>query len=357
MTTMFRNRKIQRSLMAMLLATMLVACSENEKASTEEKVYPVEVETIQQTSKLKQITYVGMVSSNIINYSFVMPGKIEKIWVRKNQFVTKGTNLIQLENKAYKLAVNAAKRQEKQANIAYKESSNYFEKLQGANKLGGVSKVDIEKAKLDRDIKLESWEQAKIEVRAKQMELQQTSLIAHSDGVVSEIIPKVGELIGAGSETLIIKGTGTFAETAVSQKDLEFIKLGLPAVVKIKDHHVRGKISYISKIPDFQTFRHEVKVKFSDNSHAFTLGQTARIAFETDSITGSWIPLNYISNEGSDFIYVVENDRMRKRKIQIIDFSNHLVRVSGLIENEKVITKGAYNIKEGYKVKIVKHGK
>jgi len=76
--------------------------------------------------------------------------------------------------------------------------------------------------------------------------------------------------------------------------------------------------------------------------------------FETEAIKGIWIPIKYISNNGQDFVNLVENNRLRKKIIQIIDFSGEEARVTGLKENDKLIVKGAASIKEGYKVQIVK---
>ncbi len=353
-----RNTKIQNGLILMLLGLLFISCNDTTKTQNEEKIYPVEAITIEKKSAIRQVNYVGRISTNIINYSFATGGRVGRIFVRKNQSVTPKTKLIQLETKAYNLAVNASKRQESQAKAAYNQANAYYSKLKKANKLGGVSNLDIENAKLDRDVKLQTWEQAKIDVKAKQIEWGNTILYAKTNGVVADIIPKVGELVGAGSETIIVRETGTFVETAVSQKDLEHIKVGTNAIIDIKGQKLKGKVSYVSDLPDLQTFRHTVKIAFTEKHKNQTLpiGQTVRIAFETDSVSGYWIPLNYISNDGADFIYVVENNRMRKRKIQIIDFSNNLARVSGLNENEPIIIKGAYNIKEGYQVKVVNNG-
>jgi RND family efflux transporter MFP subunit len=342
---------------AFILLTIftLSSCSDVKEEQKTELEFPVEIEILKNKERVRQIEYFGIISSKIMNYSFLTPGRVKSIFVRKNQFVKKGTKLMQLETKGFSLALNAAKNQEKQAESAYLEADKYYQNLHKVFKLGGVSGTDIEKEKLDRDIKYKDWEQSKINIDAKNEDFKQATLIAQSNGIVSDIIPKVGELIDAGAETIIIQGKGLFAETALSQKDLEIVKKGTKVIVEIKNQKVNGQVNYIATLPDFQTFRHTVKIDFSNNSSIkASIGLTTKIYFETDTLKGIWIPIKYISNNGQDFVNLSEKNRLRKKVVQIIDFSGEEVRVSGLKENDKLITKGAASIKEGYKVKIVK---
>ncbi len=339
----------------LLAVYAMFSCNNVIDGQQAEQEFPVEVEVLKNKERVCKIEYFGIISSKIINYSFLTPGRVKSIFVHKNQFVKKGTKLMQLETKGFSLALEAAKNQEKQAESAYLEAEKYYENLNKAFKSGGVSGTNIEKSKLDRDVKYKDWEQCKINTEAKNEDFKQATLIAQSSGIVSDILPKVGELIDAGAETIIIQGKGLFAETALSQKDLEFIKKGTKVIVEVKNQKINGEVNYISTLPDFQTFRHTVKIDFSNNNPIkASIGLTTKIYFETDTIKGIWIPIKYISNNGQDFVNLVENNRLRKKSVQIIDFSGEEVRVSGLKENDKLITKGAASIKEGYKIKIIK---
>jgi RND family efflux transporter MFP subunit len=347
--------KIFNSAMLLLTIFAMISCNDVKDKQQPEQEFPVEVEILKNKERVRQIEYFGIISSKIINYSFITPGRVKSIFVSKNQFVKKGTKLMQLETKGFSLAINAAKNQEKQAESAYLEAERYYQNLNKSFKSGGVSGTDIEKAELDRDVKYKDWEQSKINSLAKSEDLKQATLIAQTDGIVSDILPKVGELIDAGAETIIIQGKGLFAEAAISQKDLDFIKKGTKVIVEIKNQKVNGEVSYISTLPDFQTFRHTVKINFLNNNQIkASIGLTAKIYFETDTLKGIWIPIKNISNNGQDIVNLAENNRLRKKIVQIIDFSGDEVRVSGLKENDKLIIKGAASIKEGYKVKIVK---
>ena len=333
----------------------LSSCSDVKEEQIAELEFPVEIEILKNKERVRQIEYFGIISSKILNYSFLTPGRVKSIFVSKNQFVKKGTKLMQLETKGFSLALSAAMKQEKQAESVYLEAEKHYQNLHKVFKLGGMSGTDIEKEKLDRDLKYEDWEQSKINSDAKNEDFKQATLIAQTNGIVSDILPKVGELIDAGAETIIIHGNGLFAETALSQKDLEIVEKGTKVIVEIKNKKVKGEVNYIATLPDFQTFRHTVKIDFSnDSSIKASIGLTTKIYFETDTLQGIWIPIKYISNNGQDFVNLSENNRLRKKVVQIIDFSGEEVRVSGLKENDKLITKGAASIKEGYKVKIVK---
>lgn len=342
-------------LVLILFQAATISCDYENHKIKEEKKFPVEVKVLDITTKLRQIEYFGMVSSEIVNYSFLTGGRVEEIFVKRNQFVEKGEALMRLETHEYKLALNAAKNQTEQAENAYLESKNYYDLLEKATQSGGVAESDLIKAKLDRDIKFQIFEQSKIDVKAKQSNLNQCTLYAKSQGIVSYIIPKTGELVNAGAETIIIHGDNKYIDAAISQKDLEFLKVGTSALIEVGGKKIRGQINHISNLPDMQSFRYETKIEIlSGKEHLPSyLGQTAKIYFETKTIEGIWVPIKYILNDGLDFVNVVENNRMRRKNVSIIDFSGDEARVTGLAKNEKLITKGASTIKEGYKVKII----
>jgi RND family efflux transporter MFP subunit len=261
---------------------------------------------------------------------------------------------MRLETTGLKFALNAAKHQLSQAKSAYQEADMYYQNLEKAFKSGGISKSDLDKALLDRDVKEQDYQQAKINEQAKQDDLDHATLIALSDGIVSDIMPKTGELTEAGAETIIVQGTGLFAETSISQKDMDKISNGAKAIVEYKNQKLEGSIAYISSLPDFQTFRHTVKIVFSGNHSKLpaTIGQTVKIYIESGTVSGIWIPLKHVYNDGDSYVNVIESDRLRKKRIHIIDYSEDKVRVKGLAENDMLITNGAANINEGYKVKI-----
>ncbi len=335
-------------------SVIFYACENRNTEPVNNTTFPVEVETLKRTTRIKQLEYFGIISSQIVNYSFVVPGKIEQIFVRKNQRVAKGTKLVQLETTGLKLALNAAEQQFEQAQSAYEEANRYYANLKKAFESGGISETDLDKARLDGDVKEKDSQQAKINQQAKQDDLNHATLIALSDGIVSDIIPKTGEIIEAGAETVIVQGTGVFTETAIAQKDMGKVSVGSNAVVRYQNQKIGGSISYISSLPDIQTFRHTIKIVFSDDSlkKPPVVGQTVKIFIDSEKQTGIWISINHVYNDGESYVNVVENNRLRKKYINIIDFSGDKVRVSGLTENEMLITKGAANIKEGYRVKV-----
>lgn len=347
-------KKFFKRFTLVLLAGFLFSCGNEKVEEREETVYPVEVRLLKKCEKNQQFEYFGIISSQVINYSFLMPGKVKSIFVEKNQTVEKGTKLMQLETTSLELALDAAKHQAVQAKIAFQEADKFYLNLKKAFDAGGISESDLDKAQLDRDVKERDFQQAKIEKQAREEDLNHATLVALSDGIVSDIIPKTGELIDAGAETIIIQGRGLFAEAAVSQKDLEHINVGTKTLIELKQQKLEGQVSYISSLPDFQTFRHTVKISFTGSQQKIsaTIGQTVKVFFEGEKTSGIWLPIKYVYSEGESFVNVVENNRMRKKRIDIIDFSDDKVRVNGLNENEMLIIRGGANIKEGYKVKV-----
>jgi RND family efflux transporter MFP subunit len=346
--------KILISIIIITILIVISSCGKKTTDNKEEVVYPVEVKRIKVSERSNHLEYFGIINSQIINYSFTMSGKVESIFVSKNQHVTKGTKLIQLETAGLKLALSAAKHQLSQAQSAHLEAKRYYQNLKNAYESGGISESELDKAKLDRDVKEQEYQQAIVNLQAKQYDLKHATLIAASEGIVSDIAPKAGELIEAGAETIIVQGTGFFAETSIAQKDINKIDVGVKAVIEFNNQKIEGNVTYISSLPDFQTFRHTVKIDFTHNQSKIpvAIGQTVKVFLETGTISGIWIPVNCVYNDGENFVHVVEHGRLRKKRIHLIDFSGDNVRIDGLSENEQLIIKGAANINEGYRLKI-----
>jgi hypothetical protein len=60
-----------------------------------------------------------------------------------------------------------------------------------------------------------------------------------------------------------------------------------------------------------------------------------------------------VLNDGEDFVYVVENERVLRKNIKIISIFENKILTEGLSVNDEIIIKGLDSIRVGYKVTVV----
>ncbi|MDP3387141.1 MAG: efflux RND transporter periplasmic adaptor subunit, partial [Eubacteriales bacterium] len=79
----------------------------------------------------------------------------------------------------------------------------------------------------------------------------------------------------------------------------------------------------------------------------------AYIDFLVGESTGIWLDIANVSNDGEDFAFVVENERVVRKNIKILAIYENKVLVEGLDINDEIIIRGLDNVRVGYKVTVV----
>lgn len=178
------------------------------------------------------------------------------------------------------------------------------------------------------------------------------SLYAPIDGVVAAVIPSVGDLVGAGYPSVVIRSEKQIVNVGVTDTDLKRIEdYGNPEVtVKIGEDSVAGKVDAISKLPDEATRLYTVTLSL-ETEDAFLMGEMATADIELSRIRGVWLPISYVQNDGADYVYIVNSDnRVERRNLKLMELNSAHIRVEGLKAGDRVITVGNAFVREGQQV-------
>jgi len=391
-----------------VLSLTLTACKNNNQNSNNvEHVRSVKITEIKKESYPVKISYIGTVTSkDIKKYSFKSSAKISQVNVVAGTPVKKGDVLVTLDTNDLKFSVDAAKAQMKSAQAQYNKALNgalkediktlelnvkqaqdafdFAADLYNTNiKLfdkGGISQFQLDQSKLqmdnakdtlnqaqealkkaqsgsrpeDIDSAKSQYEAAKTNYDAKLSLLEDAILKSDVDGYVIEVLYKKGEMAPAGYPVVVVRSETQTISVGMSQKDVKQIKIGDIANISIDKKPLSGIVSDIDQIPDEKTLTYTVEVDLQENSqdNNIYIGSIAKVDFTTNELEGVWIDIPVIMNDGQDYVYVVENNRVIKKIIQIGDIYENKVSVSGLEPGEKLVVEGSSNIKEGYKVEI-----
>lgn len=344
----------------MLILLFTGGCSKQavvETSSVKEKL--VKVQEIKEEILPVRLRYTGMTSSGEVKkYSFKVPGKLTEVNVIKGSAVYFGQKLASVSTTELELSAQASQFTVQKAEKAYIEAQDSYSKLEKLFQAGALAEADLNKVKLDLDVKEASYNQAKIELQSKQIQLNDANLYSDMDGYVVDVLFKESEIIAAGYPVIVIRAGEQKVIVGLSQNDIKKIKVGTVAQVKVDGLEAQGEVSRIDAVPDTQsrTYSTEILLSKPFPSDQFYLGATAKIEFELGGAKGIWVPLASVLNDGEDYIYVVKDNRAVKKNIKLLDVQGFNVRVEGLVSGEQLVTMGMKALKEGAKVQIQSEG-
>ncbi|MBA1336611.1 MAG: putative Co/Zn/Cd efflux system membrane fusion protein [Firmicutes bacterium] len=395
------NRRIL-VLFLVLISIITVACtpggSENARAK------PVKVLEVQEETMEKTLDYIGVVEAEVFKkIAFKSGGRIKRVHVKKGESIEKGTVLVELDAQDLEFACDAAKagmeaaraqldkalkgaRSEevnnaalnvKKAQDAYDFALENFTKLDKLYGEGAISKLDLDKAKLELDVsqtELEqakevysqvaggtreedkkmayaSWEQAKTDYEQKKKMLEDAVITSDLDGYVVDVLYDEGELVAAGYPVVVIRGEGQVVRVGISQKDMGSFGEGARAVLSADGIIETGQVTEISQVPDTRTRTYETEILL-DGSR-FEIGSVVKVKIVLGYETGIWIPITSVMNDGEDYVFVVEEDTIVRKGIRLGEIRESSVMVEGLNRGDKLVIENARQVRPGDGVTII----
>ncbi|BEP29657.1 efflux RND transporter periplasmic adaptor subunit [Helicovermis profundi] len=360
------NKKII-SILLLVSTTILIfsACTPSQKV-VKEKVKLVKVKEAKVQIKNESIKYFGFIEPSMVKaLSLKNSGKINKINITTGQKITKDMPLVSLDTYEYGLGVKASKEQINLASLDLdkaEKSYDFYKKLYNDTlalyEKGAISKQKLDEIKLSYDINSSQYEQAKknyskskIDLDYKSNSVNDSTLIADMDGVVVDILKKEGEIYAAGYPIVLIRTNENIVNIGVSEKDIKRLTLNMKASIDVDGKKYSGTISKINLMPDKLSRTYSVQIKLNDGN--FIIGQSSEVSFLLNKIKGIWLPITDILNDGEDYVYIVKDNRVVRKNIELHEINESFVRVSNLNNGDKIIVTATNSLTEGYKVKIV----
>lgn len=398
-------KKLATTLIIIVLSICVItACQTNKIVDKDPVIQPVSVKTLQNEKTDKTLNYVGtIVADDLVKYSFKTGGKLQTINVQKGDKVVGGTVLVALDKSDLQLSVNAAKAQMdaakavynkavagsseedknnakinlQKAENAYNYSKDNLARIEKLYNAGGVSQSEYEGAQLDVDIKKATldqaqglynqaikgarqedidaaraqYNQAKTNYEHKKKQYNETTLVSGISGYVAEILFEAGEIVGAGYPVVVVRSENQVVNVGLSQQDVNEVKVGDKTKVKIGEETVDGVVTMISEMPNSDTRTYDTEIALLEGK--FRLGMVAEVKIIVGEFEGIWIPLDKIMFSGEDFVYIVNEEKIERRSITLLETRGSKVLVDGLAEGEKLVIANSGQVKPGDKVKVV----
>lgn len=270
--------------------------------------------------------------------------RIIDIKVRVGDYVEKGRLVVELDK------VGAASYY--QAEAGYLNSKKDLERMQALYSEGAISQQMVDGTQTAFNIAKANYDASKSLVE----------LTAPISGVVTEINGEAGDLAMPGGRIVTIAKINRLkAVFNVGEQDIMSLIVNQPIEVfsELKpDLVMKGKVIQISKSADVESRTFEINGLIpNSNDKWFKPGMFCRVRIILKNQKGSLaVPSNSIITTGNDRgVYIVDNGKAYFRKVTLgIKDDTYTEILNGAKENEKVVTVGMNNLKDGIPINIVK---
>lgn len=199
---------------------------------------------------------------------------------------------------------------------------------------------------------------ARASTKSMRIDLLRTKITAPFRGVLETRYVETGDFIKVGDNVAkIIDLDPVLAVGFVSERDVGSIVIGEAGEVSFIDGtKARGKITYIASVadPDTRSFRVELEIPNAD--HKIRAGLTGRLTLPLPAIRAHVVSpaVLTLADDGRIGVRIVDaGDIVRFKPVSILTESRDGVWISGLEDNDRLITTGHEYVKAGQKVRPV----
>ncbi|SMP51031.1 efflux RND transporter periplasmic adaptor subunit [Anoxynatronum buryatiense] len=215
-------------------------------------------------------------------------------------------------------------------------------------------------------------------------QLEDVTLTAGFDGYVAGVHVEAGEVTGAGIPVVTLASEALRGIVGLTREDMQRVKVGDAVEVMAEGKVFPGIIAVLHPFPDPQTRTYTVEIALDDSliprdpltddslSESPLLatssapvpstpsvdssttsvswlvpGQVVTVIFPGESLSGIWVPVQYVANDGEAYVYLVEDGRARRHAVTLDVIQEDQVLITGVTPGALLITEGAGGVREG----------
>jgi len=368
------RREVRLIFILVFLAVGLAAtgCSRNAGSTEDSAVAtarpPVAVEVVAaRTGEITQsIEVVGTLAPKFeVEVKTEYTGIVTEVYVTEWVRVRKGAPLAKLDSREVEAGVAAGRAAVLQAGVAAQRAEREYErsvKLKGA---GLATQQNLDDARTEREAAAAALEAAKAQFQVIEARLAKTVIRAPMDGVVAERKVNVGDLVeNMGSpppmfrivDNRLLELTLTVPSTKLSElrvgQPLTFEADGIPGkTFSGSIRHINPAAEEVSRsvklIADVPNPSEELKAGLFVKGQILTGRRTGVLQVPRSAL------LSWDVKSGAAVVFVLEKDMARRREVRTGDVAGERVEiVTGVSPGEPVITGGAFNLRDGDRVRV-----
>jgi len=344
-------KRLNRSLVLMLLPVFFISCTDRENASTE-IIRKVKVTKVQKTDSFIRKDFSGVIrEAGEVNLAFRVAGPIQEIVVEEGNFVRKGHPIAQIDPRDYKMQLAAAKAQ-------YEQVKSESERIVELHARQSVTDNDFEKA-------VAGEKMAQVNLKNAEDQLNDTKMVAPFSGYIQEVNYEPGEIVDAGMPVISLIDVSCFeveAEIPVSlylNRD-HFVSFscsqklipGSKFPLELKGYTKKANNNQLYKL--YLRLNPEVSEKLAPGMDVLV-----SIIYESGVENPLYVPLKALfrkNNKTWVWVYDPGSGRVHSRQVVTngLEGEDGIRIVAGLDGSEMVVTAGIHTLSENLEVELVR---
>ncbi|WP_010253432.1 efflux RND transporter periplasmic adaptor subunit [Myroides injenensis] len=328
------------------ICSTVISCDKKQKEQ-ENKAVNVTTQKLSLGTEQKEEEYIGTVNSDLaVDVSFLVYGKIDKMYLQEGDYVQKGQLMASLDPSTLKNAHNLTLAALNQAKDAYNRMSAMYE----SKSIPEIQYVEY-KTKLD---------QAKSSEAIALKNLNDGNLYAHQSGMISEKYVEAGANVVTGTPVYqIVDINMVKVKIAVPEKEISSIKKGMKCNVIVSalgNKSFEGVVVEKGVAANPISHTYDIKVQVNNADGQLLPGMVTKVYLNKggEESLQLAIPLKsvQVDHTGKRYVWVkTAENKAEYREITLGKFVGNGVLVeSGLKDGEYLITEGYQNISNGVEV-------
>ena len=303
-----------------------------------------------------------------VNVRSRVNGQLERLAFTPGSHVKKGDLLAQVDPRPLKAALDAAK-----GNVARDEASltkaeadlQRYENMLGK---GFVSRADYDLYKANLGVARANIESDRAAVRAAQVQLDFTTIVAPFDGITGAPLAYPGATLSADTTDIVVLNEVDPIRVAfaIPEDSLAAVRASTQRGTLPVEAHVpgdnggplQGELEFIDNAVDVTTGTIVLKGRFVNADGRLTPGQFAEVTLPTtrlaDVVSVPVVALQ--SSTAGSFVFVVKADNTVEQRTVTTGATsgNRVVIDKGLQGGERVVTEGQMLLVDGARVRLDK---
>lgn len=283
-----------------------------------------------------------------LNFAAEKPGRVIRVLVNEGDKVRIGQTLAIVRSEQISADLQTAE-------ASYQNAVTDFSRFENAFKTGGVTKQQLDQAKLNLVTSKSRLQQAKVNVG-------DANIKASINGIVNKKYIEPGSVLNAGTQLFeLVNVSSLKLKVTVTENQIAQLKIGSPVKVKASvypDREFTGKVSFIAPKAD-ATLNFPIEIEIANNpNNDIKAGMYGTATFGTNSTQPEikTIPRNaFVGSVSSNEVFVVnDNLAILKKIVTGRVFGDKVEVLDGLNDGDVVVISGQINLSDSTKVSIVK---
>jgi RND family efflux transporter MFP subunit len=294
---------------------------------------------------------------------FEVPGTVQEVKVEVGERTVKGAVLARLDQRTFKLNVEAAQADVGRARVELQEAQNDVDRFRRISP-GAVSQRERDQAEARYDSARKNLSLTMTRLNLAKQDLDRTLLRAPFDGIVARRFVDPFRQVALGEKIVELQMEGAMeVSLSVPESEIGYIYLGLPGRIRfpaIPGLDQRGIVTEISQVVG-RANAFPVKLTIQSDDPRIRSGITAEVTLQLGNEIGQTaflIPIEALSPGGTEsesavFVFDAASSTVKKTAIQIGTVRTSNVTVSeGLKAGDIIAVAGVSFLRDGQKVRL-----